>query len=77
MAIRPNQTRTAGNPKSMPVTAVVGRDPNREERVRVRAYLLFEARQHAGVPGDPVSDWLCAERELKAVARQPRTGLVS
>ncbi len=77
MATRPNQTRTASGPKSMRVTAVTGTGPTIEERVRFHAYLLFEERQHAGVPGDPVSDWLRAERELNPVARQPQKGLLA
>jgi len=72
MATRRNQTRTASNPKSIPVTAATGMGPTIEERIRRRAYLLFEERQHAGVPGDPVSDWLRAERELSATPQQPQ-----
>lgn len=66
MATRRNQTRTASNPNSMPVTDAMDMGSTVEERVRFQAYLLFEERQHAGVPGDPVSDWLRAERELSA-----------
>lgn len=32
------------------------------ERIRARAYEIYEARN--GAPGDPTSDWLQAEREL-------------
>jgi hypothetical protein len=35
-----------------------------EERIRVRAYELFEKRN--GGPGDAVSDWCAAEAELNA-----------
>jgi hypothetical protein len=70
MATRRNQTRTASNRKSMADTEVVGMGPTIEERVRFQAYLLFEERQHAGIAGDAVSDWLRAERELSAVSRQ-------
>ena len=70
MATRRNQTRKAGEPKSVPVSDVVGTGPTIEERVRFQAYLLFEERQHAGITGDAVSDWLRAERELSAVAHQ-------
>jgi hypothetical protein len=72
MAIRRNQTQKAGNSKSMPATAATGMSPALAERVRFQAYLLFEERQHAGVPGDAVSDWLRAERELSAAPRQPQ-----
>ena len=60
MATRRNQTQKAGDPKSVPVSDVVGMNPTIEERIRRRAYLFFERRQHAGVPGDAVSDWLHA-----------------
>lgn len=39
-----------------------GPEPTHEE-IRQRAYELFEAR--GGAPGDPVADWLRAERELR------------
>ena len=70
MATRGNQTRKAGEPKAARVSDVVGTGPTIEERVRFQAYLLFEKRQHAGITGDAVSDWLRAERELSAVAHQ-------
>ena len=34
-----------------------------EERIRRRAYEIFLSR--GGPPGDPVADWLQAERELR------------
>ena len=40
--------------------------PVTEERIRARAYEIFQARQ--GAPGEPLADWLQAERELKAAA---------
>lgn len=70
MATRRSQTQKAGNRKSMPFSEAVSTGPTLEERVRFLAYLLFERRQHASVPGDAVSDWLHAERELAAVSRQ-------
>jgi hypothetical protein len=69
MATRRNQPQKADNPRSLPVTDAVGISPTIEEHVRSQAYLLFEERQRAGVPGDAVSDWLRAERELNAVWR--------
>jgi hypothetical protein len=42
------------------VPAAAGVTP---ERIRVRAYEIFLARK--GAPGDPVTDWLQAERELR------------
>lgn len=35
-----------------------------EQRIRIRAYELYEQRQ--GGPGDPESDWLRAEAEIAA-----------
>ncbi len=34
------------------------------DRIRTRAYEIYEARKHSGVQGDALSDWLQAEREL-------------
>ena len=33
--------------------------------IALRAYYLAERRRHLGLPGDPESDWLQAERELR------------
>jgi hypothetical protein len=35
-----------------------------DAEIAARAYEIFAARK--GAPGDPVSDWLQAERELRA-----------
>lgn len=70
MATRRNQTQKPGDPQSMLATDVMGMGPTTEERVRRHAYLLFEERQHANVPGDAISDWLRAERELSTASRQ-------
>jgi hypothetical protein len=40
-----------------------------EERIRIRAYELFEMRN--GSPGDAVSDWYLAEAELRAEGTEP------
>jgi len=45
-----------------------GRGRTVEERIRARAYQIFEARITGGAPGDPAADWLQAESEL----RRPR-----
>jgi hypothetical protein len=34
--------------------------------IALRAYLIGECRMKAGLPGDALSDWLQAERELGA-----------
>jgi hypothetical protein len=35
------------------------------EDIAIKAYYLGERRRHLGLPGDPESDWLQAERELR------------
>ncbi len=35
-------------------------------RIRAKAYEVYVTRVNRGRPGDAVSDWLTAERELKA-----------
>ena len=35
------------------------------EEIALKAYYLAERRRHLGLPGDPESDWLEAERELR------------
>jgi hypothetical protein len=34
------------------------------EKIRERAYQIFESRSRNGLASDPVSDWLQAEREI-------------
>ncbi len=84
---RVSTARTAG-----PAVAPSGRDPAcglpapgdsvldrmncpTEEEIRMRAYMIYLSRN--GAPGDPVADWLQAERELNALMRGeplPRVG---
>jgi hypothetical protein len=45
------------------ITAVIGSVTT--EDVSVRAYFIGERRRHLGLPGDPQSDWLEAERQLR------------
>lgn len=40
-----------------------------EEQIREYAYKIYLSRQREGVPGDPVTDWLRAEKELRARLR--------
>lgn len=35
------------------------------EDIALKAYYLAKRRRHLGLPGDPESDWLQAERELR------------
>ena len=40
-----------------------------ENEVALRAYFISENRRAAGLPGDPQSDWIEAERQLRAEAK--------
>ncbi len=40
----------------------------RQEDIAFRAYLLGEKRQQLGLPGDSLSDWVEAERQLLGTA---------
>ena len=42
-----------------------------EDRIRIRAYELYEKRN--GASGDAESDWYRAEAELKSDAAEPAT----
>ncbi len=59
MAAKParvtDATRNADQPKQ-PAT------PSIQDRIRIRAYELYEARK--GAPGDPEGDWYQAEAEI-------------
>ncbi len=39
-------------------------DTVRQEDIAFRAYLIAEKRQQIGLPGDALSDWVEAERQL-------------
>jgi hypothetical protein len=39
------------------------------QAIRARAYHIYQSRNRNGVPGDALSDWLEAEREIKALSR--------
>lgn len=52
--------RTGGRSE---VVGVIGSVTNGE--IALRAYYLAERRRNLGLPGDPESDWLQAERELR------------
>lgn len=48
-----------------PVAAAAGITP---ADIALRAYFIAEKRQKLGIPGDSTSDWVQAERQLKAEA---------
>lgn len=45
-----------------------------EERIRGRAFEIYTARAANGAPGDAVSDWLQAEREINGGRRSETPG---
>lgn len=45
------------------ITAVIGSVTT--EDIALRAYFIAEHRRHRGLPGNPESDWLEAERQLR------------
>ena len=49
--------------------------PISTEDISVRAYFIAENRQFLGLPGDPESDWLEAERQLRSEATGIATSL--
>ncbi|MDX2080124.1 MAG: DUF2934 domain-containing protein [Terrimicrobiaceae bacterium] len=55
--------RTAPKKKPAPVEMVISNDD-----IALRAYYIAERRQRLGWPGDSTSDWIEAERQLRAEA---------
>ncbi len=62
---RPKPSRTTV--KSKTVGQVIGIAQPTKDDIRQRAYEIYLAR--SGRPGDPVADWLQAERELRSQLR--------
>jgi hypothetical protein len=58
-----HQRQPAPSARPGPAPKPAGRTT--EEQVRQRAFQIFMSRQREGVPGDPVTDWLRAEQELR------------
>lgn len=56
-------TRRTGNNQTE-VIGIIGSVTS--EEIALKAYYLAERRRHLGLPGDPQSDWLQAERELRS-----------
>jgi hypothetical protein len=65
--IRTTLQRTNATAASDAARIVFGRTEPTKKEIRERAYYIYLAR--GGVNGDPVSDWLQAERELRAELR--------
>lgn len=71
MVERERQTETTGGTSRRPQSRRrpdVGEAPADPERIRILAYEIYETRQSSGMLGDPVSDWLEAERRLNEPA---------
>ncbi len=51
--------RTAAKPQTTTTATIT------IEAISLKAYYLAERRRHLGIPGDPQSDWLEAERILR------------
>ena len=59
----PRTTRkTSTKSRSIPVASAS--TVTIDDQIRNRAQELFETRQRTGTPGDALSDWLQAEREI-------------
>ena len=58
-AMRVAKSRATKSTKALEVSATMLSDSD----IAIRAYQIFKGRN--GEPGDPVSDWLQAERELR------------
>ena len=54
--------RTSTKSRSIPVA--LASSVTVDDQIRNRAQELFETRQRTGTPGDALSDWLQAEREI-------------
>lgn len=52
--------------ETVAVTAVTAPVEIPTEVIALRAYYISEARQAAGLPGDSTTDWLEAERQIRA-----------
>lgn len=47
-----------------------------EERIRARAYEIYNERRHSGVYGHAMDDWIAAERQLQARDKMTRKSAV-
>lgn len=63
-------------PKSKTASAPAARKPRKatsqptNDEIALRAYHIYLKR--GSTPGDPMEDWLRAERELKGLSKKPR-----
>jgi hypothetical protein len=66
---RAAQVQEVREPVSRPVAAAGAETRVSQDAIRERACQIYQARVKAGQPGDELSDWLEAERELKGKAK--------
>ena len=63
------RSSTPVSPGTRPETVSGAEARTREEQIRMRAYQIYLSRLREDVPGDPATDWLRAEQELRAWPR--------
>jgi hypothetical protein len=68
MASKKDRLAKRISPKSVRIYFAAAPDDLIEQRIRMQAFEVYERRRDAGVAGDSVSDWLCAESELNRTA---------
>ena len=73
MAKATSQGRTSAAKAPASPKSGAGRGRTVEERIRARAYEIFEARATGGAPGDPAADWLQAETEVRRPSKTRRS----
>jgi hypothetical protein len=59
----PARAMTRKRVEKSEITALIGSVT--ADDISMRAYFIGERRRHLGLPGDPQSDWLEAERQLR------------
>ena len=63
------ETQPTSDPQGEAVETSAG-NSSRLEKIRIRAYEIYIARD--GQPGDELSDWLQAEREIESRELEPK-----
>lgn len=72
--MRTENPNTTQRPARAAMSYGVQGDGPTQDDIRLKAHAIFESRLRTGAPGDPMSDWLQAEQELRerrATARKP------
>ncbi|HVZ93397.1 MAG TPA: DUF2934 domain-containing protein [Phycisphaerales bacterium] len=66
----PKKTPPVSQERAAPPKPVTP-EPATAERIRTRAYEIYQHRNGKGDPGDETSDWLQAEQELNGAMPKP------